>query len=717
MNFEKINCTGTPTPDRYFMLANTGVPMSVNGYDLPIVIDFEGAQFAGEFTPILYYHDEWEQLGVTTARQIVGVGEQITVKQQAFTGPAIAAKWQFTSTQGNAGAVKEHIDGGFPYQVSVGAIPSDVETVKAGESVIVNGNELQGPIYVARKALITEMSVVVFGADRFTTAIKAQKNPKGDDMPNETNTAPVGKPVENEQATPIQAQAVDTKKIEAELQEQTRVLAIETIANTVAAAGTVGEIELEGGICFKSIEAAENFAKATKTVTADAFKKALLEAARKRPVGPVAPMHHATKETTTEVLEAAILKSVAREAQIPLHATQTKDGGEFYGLEAWFDEKTLEAADAPHLRNPSLGMIYAELIKQVYGFNEFANTKSNEFWDRATSAYQQARFGNIQAAGGSPISLDSVWLNVARKILLSSAQSVPTTYQHWCKIVNVSDFKPVPLITVDLDGTLAPVGNNGVLEHGRMGDSSFTVQTQTFGKMYGITRKERINDDMNAYLSKFATIGQTVPKTVNQLAYYTLLKGASTYFTAAKGNYLQGAGTAFSQEALQQAIALYDNKVGFDGQPILATPDRVIVGTSLKYIAERLYKKENPVLPYATKNSTEIRYQMMDNEVVGELRPIVSPYLNNTAIKQSIFKDDSTSFPNQENTQYFVACDPNSPEGAAFYIPCLNGNINPHVEAYDFGPGMLGTGVQIYADFNVVPGKTELMTRVLGKAE
>ena len=130
-----------------------------------------------------------------------------------------------------------------------------------------------------------------------------------------------------------------------------------------------------------------------------------------------------------------------------------------------------------------------------------------------------------------------------------------------------------------------------------------------------------------------------------------------------------------------------------------------------------LYEKDHPVLAYKTGKDNEIRFQTMDNDVKGRLRPIVSPYLSNTAINQTIFKDQSKVFPTQSSTQYFVNCDPNSPEGSAFYIPCLHGNISPHVEAYDFGAGMLGTGVQVYADFNVVPGKTEMMTMVTGAAE
>ncbi|MDO4584894.1 MAG: hypothetical protein Q4D62_12420 [Planctomycetia bacterium] len=717
LKYEKMICAAElrTDKDRYFMVANTGTPMRLTFSELPVVIDMTGAEFAGEKLPVLYGHDVSQPIGTSVSRTILGVGERKAVKDTVIVGPAIVAEWQFTNTQESTRSIKENIDNGFPFQVSIGAQPIEIERVAPGETVHVNGQDYPGPLLVTRKSLVKELSVVVFGADRFTQTIKAQE--KGVlNMSNIENPVPEIPKIESAEPTQtVEKQGVPDMNA---MQEQMRILSIETIANTIAATGTVGEIELEGGVIFRSAEAAESYAKKNASVSADAFKKAMLDASRKRPVGPVAPGIHAKNhDVTNEVMECAILKSVAREANIPLLATTTKDGVEKYGLEAWFDEKTLEAADAPELRNPSLGTVYATQIRQVFGFNEFVNPKSDTFWQRAGEAYSQARFAGygIQAAAGSPISLDVVWLNVARKILLATSQGIPTTYQQWCKIINVQDFKPTTLYSVDLDGTLSPVGNNGVLEHGRMDDQSFTVQTRTFGKIYGITRVERINDDINAYLSKFVTIGKTVPKTVEQLAYYVLQKGANTYFTAKRGNLMSGTDTVYSQEAVKAVRKTYRNRVGFDKQPIVADPDRVIVGVSLEDIAQTLYTKEHPVFAYKTGKENEIRYQTMENDVRGRLRPIVTPYLDNTAINQTIFKDDDRVFPNQSSTQYFVTCDPNSPEGAAFYIPCLHGNINPHVEAYDFGAGMLGTGVQVYADFNVVPGKVEMMTKVTGQ--
>lgn len=721
--YNMIECVGavqTGNDDKYYMVANTGSPMRVQSYSSRVIIDMAGVQFAGEKLPVIGYHDAWYQLGVTTRQKVLMAGESEIVKETTVNGPAIVADWRFTNTQEFTAGIKENLDNGFPYQVSVGAQPIEIEKVGNDGTAIVNGREVTGPVLIIRASLIKELSVVVFGADRHTSTVKAQE--RGFIMSDIVNSVPenpiegTAQPTQNPhvpESTPTQNPGLCAREIE----EQTRILGIGTIAKTVAAQGVVGEIELEGGVIFRSIDAAEKYAKAND-VSVDAFQKAMIEASRRRPVGPVAPGIHARDaEISSEVLECAILKSVAREAHIPLTATTTQDGTEKYGLEAWYDEKTLNAADAPSLRNPSLGMVYATLIKQVFGYSEYPSVKSDYFWEKANKAYVQAQFGGmIHAAGPSPFSLDSVWLNVARKILLATSQSVPTTYQQWAKVINVQDFKPTTLITVDLDGTLSPVGNDGVLEHGRMADSQFTVQTETFGKIYGITRKERLNDDMNLYLSRFITIGLTVPKTVEQLAYYTLLKGLTEFFTAKKGNLVTGADSAFSQDALQKVIALYDNKVGFDKQPIVATPDRVLVGTSLKLLAERLYKKENPILAYNTGASNEVRYNMMDNEVQGMLRPITSAYINNTSIKQTIYKSEKETFPGQSATQYFVSPDPNSPEGAAFYVPCLHGNINPHVESFEFQPGMLGTGVQVYADFNVVPGKTELMTRVTGAA-
>lgn len=716
-NFIRCKADVKAEGDRFFMVGNTGVPMWVGGYKVPVIIDMAGAYFAKDTTPILAGHWTSNRLGKTVRQEILKTGESGVLKEKNVDGPAVICEWEFTNTNDGTESIREDLVNGFPFEASIGADPEVLEMVEKGTNTTVNGVEYEGPLAVARKARISEISVVVFGADRYTSTFKAQYNFMGEnDMKKEEKINAencVDKTLNGaESSQEVQAPAFSA--------EDARQLGIQTAAAAFQAGAPEhsGEIEMPGGMYFKTVEAAEKYALGNSSVSIQAFKKALLEAARNRPVGPKGPaVHMVDNEITSEVMECAILRNVQAEAGIPNRREHTADGKEEYGFEAWFSEKVLEKADSPKVRNPTLSQMYATLIHQVTGLHAMPRAGEDSFWAEAASAWASAK-GRINAAGASPLQVDHIWQNVANKVLLSSFEKTPVTCFQWAKIVNVKDFKPTSMITMDLDGTLKRVGNNGVIQDGRMSDSSIEVSTDEFARKYGITRKERINDDMNSILSKLITIGRVTPSSIEQLAYYTLLSGLDTYFTAALGNRLTGAEYAFGIDTIDKVVQTYDDKVGFDGQPISVTPDRVIVGTALKKLANELFLKDHPTVAYKTGKDNEIRYTAMDNTLnVGKLRPICSAYLNNTAIRHTIETNSvkGEPFPNQSATQYFILPDPALTQGAAFYIPCLHGNIRPHVESFEFDPSMLGTGIRVYADFNVCAGKTELMTYVAGK--
>lgn len=58
---------------------------------------------------------------------------------------------------------------GFPFQASVGISVDEVEEVKEGESVSVNGGTFQGPGFVFRVSEVHEISACTLGADRETS--------------------------------------------------------------------------------------------------------------------------------------------------------------------------------------------------------------------------------------------------------------------------------------------------------------------------------------------------------------------------------------------------------------------------------------------------------------------------------------------------------------------------------------------------------------------
>ena len=61
-------------------------------------------------------------------------------------------------------------NGCFPWQASIGAQVGAVDFVQAGKSVTVNGRTFDGPVHVARRTVLGEISFVDLGADGNTSA-------------------------------------------------------------------------------------------------------------------------------------------------------------------------------------------------------------------------------------------------------------------------------------------------------------------------------------------------------------------------------------------------------------------------------------------------------------------------------------------------------------------------------------------------------------------
>jgi hypothetical protein len=67
-------------------------------------------------------------------------------------------------------AIAQDSDDGFPWQMSIGVQPGEVQEVAKGQKVSVNGQSFDGPLLVFRKNEIFEVSFVPIGADTSTSA-------------------------------------------------------------------------------------------------------------------------------------------------------------------------------------------------------------------------------------------------------------------------------------------------------------------------------------------------------------------------------------------------------------------------------------------------------------------------------------------------------------------------------------------------------------------
>lgn len=138
---------------RFSMLGYSGAAVR-RAYGLA-VFDLEGIEMKAKF-PILLEHD---------AGSIVGFGAgKITPKGLEVGGTIV-------TSQECGARVADLSDAGFPWEASIGVIPTSWEEVQAGESAEVNGEVLEGPVSIARKMRLAEVSFVTAGADKNTHAI------------------------------------------------------------------------------------------------------------------------------------------------------------------------------------------------------------------------------------------------------------------------------------------------------------------------------------------------------------------------------------------------------------------------------------------------------------------------------------------------------------------------------------------------------------------
>lgn len=144
-------------PARVSLTAYTGVPMKLDGFAYPVVVDLETLRVNRGSTPLLRSHDP---------ERVAGHSTRIDVTQQRLkVDGVLSGVPQYTDD------IAYTAGRGFTWQVSMGAgLSQKPEFVPAGESAKVNGRVWKGPVLVARNAVLREVSLLAMGADSDTSA-------------------------------------------------------------------------------------------------------------------------------------------------------------------------------------------------------------------------------------------------------------------------------------------------------------------------------------------------------------------------------------------------------------------------------------------------------------------------------------------------------------------------------------------------------------------
>ena len=701
----------------FTLIANTGTPMQVSTYYHPVVVDLTGAKFAKKKTPVIMDHDTSKRIGFTTEQTIEAT--RITAKGKAVSASDIAKEFV-----GDAKA-------GFPFQVSIGATVQEVERIGEGETVEVNGKKFKGPLTVARKSTIRELSVTVLGADGNTSAkvaakhvnsgenemkfaewLKAKGFPEeskldaatlkacramfeakikassgGDDsqepppVPASGNrTGPSGQP-------PIQAKAPEfdedayNKKLAA---TQKR---IDKINDLFASYSDVKKVTLEDGGKEVSISDFKASAIGDGLDPRD-VELALIRASRPGPVGPAV---HVTPDVEGPVYAEAIACALLRD-QMGLKASFKGADGKEYGYEKQFNEKALEASDDRRIRGMSLHQLLDITIQAATGSPFPGRRNSDEFIAAAVDANR-----TLKASGSGPFStltVTNVLENVANKKLLARFQMHPTRWQSIAKTHNLNDFKPAALYRLEENLGYLKVGSTGELKHGTLSDSKRTVQAETYGRIIGLSRQHLRNDDMRAFdqiLNGLADGAAWALESEVATMLLSLITGG-TFFSASNGNKID---LDLSIPGLTAAEQAFMDQVGAAGQPIMVgSPDRLLVGTQDSVLVAQLNSQSKVV-------STTMAGGFENNPHAGKWGSVVWPYLSNTGLR----KPDGKAFTGQNANQWLLLANPMM--ASVVEVGLLDGRAVPFIEQAESSFDTLGIQMRGYHDFGVAQGDPE----------
>ena len=166
---------GADALPKFSMVAYTGGPIRTLGFAYPVVVNLDGMKIPTQRRPVRFQHSAFEGVGHT---------ERIAIEDGKLIAEGVVSRDTKAAQEIVASGKK-----GFPWQASIGASVDEIEFIKRDVAVTVNGRKFKGPVYVAHKTTLNEISFVDLGADQHTRArIAAQHQQENQTMADNQNT-------------------------------------------------------------------------------------------------------------------------------------------------------------------------------------------------------------------------------------------------------------------------------------------------------------------------------------------------------------------------------------------------------------------------------------------------------------------------------------------------------------------------------------------------
>lgn len=693
---------------RFSMLAYDGGPLRLPNYQYPLYVDLTGLDLSNQVRPVLLDHQR-------DSEHIVGQTEHIAATETELTaeGPVI----------GKSPAVLRAIqanDDGFRWKASIGASPIVKPTlVPAGSTYTVNGRVISGPAYVSTKTRLGEISFVVIGASEMSAAqIAASAAGDFQIMTFEQFVTQCG----FDPATLSDVQRQFLQSAFDALPPAAGEQANATGGTGAPGTGTNSPVAPKPGGQVNATGTLEITASDQQVIQRNNAIHAICFGAR----GNFPEIEAAAiagdwdlKATTLKVLQTSrphapnvITRNPTRDPLV-IEASLAFDAGidPNKALErGWYDERTIEAAESPAWRNMSICRLGHEIVASAGGHLRPGKLNADgvrHIFECDRRLANSPSSWDIQAAGSggvSTISLAGSLGNLMGRLLLNSFLEVESVVAQISAKSSPTDYKEFKSFMINMSGDLEEVGPNGQLPDVTLSEEEWANQVKLKGAYLSVSEVTFVNDDLGVFAAVPKMFGRKAAIGREKAGMTVMLSNPTTggvqFYSATNGNYLSGADTALSIDALTAASALADEQTdgSDDEDPIILPMTRILVPAALKVPAGKLYTDDKIVVAGSTDTM-----QTSGNPHVGSFFPLMSPFLGT-----------KFGLPNSSNTAYYLLPDKGdiAPLNAAY----LNGQEQPTVEKGEVDFRTLGVAWRVTYRLGFAKGNKRAVIKLLGAA-
>lgn len=273
--------------------------------------------------------------------------------------------------------------------------------------------------------------------------------------------------------------------------------------------------------------------------------------------------------------------------------------------------------------------------------------------------------------------------NVANKSLGVGYAEARTTWEAWCSVGNLPDFKSASRVAVGDTDAFEVVKELMPITEASMSEKRETRELSTYAKRFGVSRQALINDDLTEFARTPQKLGASAARTINATVYEqltsppTMAEDSTALFatTHTSGGNLATSAAAPSAATLGAAMTFMRKQKGLGAKATLnIIPKYIILPAAHEMTVQQILAASIPSFMPTSAANAITRWML-------NLIPITEPLL------------DASSA-----TAWFLAADQN--EVDTIKVEFLNGNQTPTIVRVD-GQAVLGMEWIAFIDFSV----------------